>query len=285
MTTADLLLGCHVSISGGYDRAVQKGEALGCTAIQIFTRNQLRWESKPLSGRQITDFRHALEGSGVRAVCAHGSYLPNLASPDPETRKRSIESVREELGRCGSLGISFLIVHPGSHMGEGETAGVRRVVSAVNEAFERGPGFVKLLVETTAGQGTSIGYRFEHLRDIIAGVGPERAGACLDTCHVFAAGYDLTENEYDNTLERWDRVVGLSYLHAIHLNDSKGVVGSRVDRHQHIGEGAIGIKPFARFMRDDRLVRIAKILETPKKTGRTDMDRRNMEMLVRLSHR
>jgi deoxyribonuclease-4 len=221
----------------------------------------------------------------VRAVCAHGSYLPNLASPDPETRKRSIESVREELGRCGSLGIPFLIVHPGSHMGEGETAGVRRVVSAVNEAFERGPGFVKLLVETTAGQGTSIGYRFEHLRDIIAGVGPERAGACLDTCHVFAAGYDLTENEYDNTLERWDRVVGLSYLHAIHLNDSKGVVGSRVDRHQHIGEGAIGIKPFARFMRDDRLVRIAKILETPKKTGRTDMDRRNMEMLVRLSHR
>ncbi|MBN2323034.1 MAG: deoxyribonuclease IV [Spirochaetes bacterium] len=283
MTTADPLLGCHVSVAGGFDRAVQRGEKTGCTAIQIFTRNQLRWKSGLLSERQIKDFRHALKTSGVREVCAHGSYLPNLASPDPESRRRSIESVREELCRCGSLGIPFLIVHPGSHLGEGESAGIRRVVSAVDEAFGKDPGSVKLLVETTAGQGTSIGYRFEHLRDIIAAVGPERAGACLDTCHVFAAGYDLKEDEYDRTLERWERIVGLPHLHVIHLNDSKGAVGSRIDRHEHIGEGAIGIEPFARFMRDERFVRIAKIFETPKKKDGADMDRENLKLLVRLS--
>jgi deoxyribonuclease-4 len=283
MRTTDLLLGCHVSIAGGYDRAVKKGEDLGCTAIQIFTRNQLRWESGPLSDRQITGFQNALRGSRVQAVCAHGSYLPNLASPDHETRKRSIGSVREELGRCRSLGIPFLIVHPGSHMGDGETAGIRRVVSAVEEAFKDGTGLVKLLVETTAGQGTSIGYRFEHLRDIIAGIGPERAGACFDTCHVFAAGYDLREDEYDDTLDRWDRIVGISHLYAIHLNDSMNAIQSRVDRHQHIGEGAIGIEPFRRFMRDERLVRVPKILETPKKSSGIDMDRRNIKILTRLS--
>lgn len=283
MTTTDPLLGCHVSVAGGYDSAVHRGEGLGCTAIQVFTRNQLRWESKPLSERQIKGFQNALKCSVVRAVCAHGSYLPNLASPDPETRKRSIGSVREELGRCRALGIPLLIIHPGSHLGDGESAGIRRIVSAVDEVFEDGTGPVKILLETTAGQGTSVGYRFEHLRDIIAGIGPERAGACFDTCHVFAAGYDLREDEYDGTLDRWDRIVGLTNLHAIHLNDSKGAIGSRVDRHQHIGEGTIGIGPFGRFMRDERLVRVPKILETPKKSGGTDMDRRNLEILQRLT--
>jgi deoxyribonuclease-4 len=285
LTDKDDLLGCHVSIAGGFDRAVERGAGLGCTALQLFTRNQLRWHSKPIEREQIESFTRSLSGNTrVREVCAHGSYLPNLASPDPEIKRRSIASVKDELERCGLLGISCLIIHPGNHMEEGEKEGIRKVVSSLTEAMKSRDGRVKVLVETTAGQGTGLGYRFEHLRDIVSGVGDAMAGVCFDTCHVFAAGYDLRgEDEYGRTLDQFDRTIGLSHIEAIHLNDSKGDIGSRLDRHQHIGEGKIGIDAFKRVMRDERFAEVPKIIETPKRMNGADMDVRNLEILRTLA--
>jgi deoxyribonuclease-4 len=287
MAKEDVLLGCHVSIVGGFDIAVERGAALGCTAIQIFTRNQLRWYSKPIEREQIERFRRALTGNaGVQEVCAHGSYLPNLASPDTGIAKRSILSVSDELERCGKLGVCCLILHPGSHMEYGEKAGIRRIVSSLRSALGGRSEAVRVLVETTAGQGTGLGYRFEHLRDIADGVGDHRLGACLDTCHIFAAGYDIrSDEEYERTLDHWDRTVGLSNLRAIHLNDSKGDIGSRIDRHQHIGEGMIGLDAFRRFMQDERFNEVPKIIETPKRMNGADMDVSNLEILRSLARR
>lgn len=280
----DDLLGCHVSIAGGFDRAVERGTELECTAIQIFTRNQLRWHSRPIEREDIDRFKCVRsENISLREICAHGSYLPNLASPDTEVKKRSIRSLTEEFKRCGILGIRWLIVHPGNHMGHGERAGIRRIVSSLREVLEEDSEAVTILVETTAGQGTGVGYRFEHLRDIIGGAGEDRVGACLDTCHIFASGYDLRgEEEYEKTLCCWERTIGLSKLGAIHLNDSKGSLGSRIDRHQHIGKGMIGTDAFKRFMLDERFTGVPKIIETPKKmdsADMADMDVRNLELL------
>jgi len=285
LTDKDDLLGCHVSIAGGFDRAVERGAGLGCTALQIFTRNQLRWQSKPIEREQIESFARSLSGNTrVRKVCAHGSYLPNLASQDPEIKRRSIASVKDELERCGLLGISCFIIHPGNHMGAGEKVGIRKVVSSLKEAMKSRDGRVKVLLETTAGQGTGLGYRFEHLRDIVAGVGESLAGVCFDTCHVFAAGYDLRgDEEYGRTLDQFDRTIGLSHIGAIHLNDAKGDIGSRLDRHQHIGEGKIGSDAFKLFMRDERFAGVPKIIETPKRMNGANMDVRNLEILRTLA--
>ena len=282
------LLGCHVSASGGLHRAFERGGSLGCTAIQLFTRNQRRWYAPPLVPVEADRFRAASrEHPAIRMVLAHGSYLLNLAA-DPREReeisRRSAETLLDELNRCAALEIPYLIVHPGAHGGQGEHRGVENALSRINEVLRRFEGATMLLVETTAGQGTGIGHRFEHIRDIIAGAGAESVGACVDTCHIFSAGYDVrTRRQYRRTIREFDRLVGIDRLKALHLNDSRGALGSRLDRHAHIGRGEIGIRGFSHFMVDERMASIPKILETPKRTDGRDMDRENLELLRRLA--
>jgi deoxyribonuclease-4 len=218
-------------------------------------------------------------------VLAHGSYLLNLAA-DPRDReeisRRSSETLLDELNRCAALGIPYLIIHPGSHGGQGERRGVENVLSRITEVMDRFQGDTMLLVETTAGQGRGVGYRFEHIRDIIAD--DERIGACMDTCHIFSAGYDIrTPRQYRRTILEFDRVVGIGRLKALHLNDSRGGLASHIDRHAHIGRGEIGMRGFSRFMGDETLASVPKILETPKRRDGIDMDRENLTILRRLA--
>jgi deoxyribonuclease-4 len=277
------LLGCHVSAAGGLHRAYERGDELGCTAIQLFTRNQRQWNAPPLE-RDVADRFHRASRShpAVRLALAHGSYLVNLAADHEEVSRRSTETLLDELNRCSVLGIPYLIIHPGAHRGEGEHRGIENALSRITEAMNMFPGTTILLVETTAGQGTGIGHRFEHIRDLIAGA--KRVGACMDTCHIFGAGYDIrTPRRYRRTLREFDRVVGLDHLKALHLNDSMGALGSRLDRHTHIGRGEIGIRAFSLFMKDERLVSVPKIIETPKRLEGRNMDRENLTLLRRLA--
>lgn len=281
MSTSDPLLGAHMSIAGGTPLAIQRALQAGCRVLQIFVKNSNRWKGKTLVDEEVEDFRKAWADSKLHQVVAHDSYLINLASPQEELWQRSIEAMLDELNRCQRLGVSLLVTHPGSHMGEGEGAGVRRIAQAIDQIHERsGQCNVPIALETTAGQGTSVGYRFEHLRDILAATRhPERVVVCGDTCHIFAAGYDIRgEAEYGETMEQFSRVVGLEKLRVFHFNDSKKDLGSRVDRHEHIGRGKIGTSAFSWFLNDERLDQIPKILETPKgKTHRED--RRNLKLL------
>lgn len=260
------LLGAHVPTAGGLHRAPAHGEDIGATAIQVFTRNQRQWAARPLGAEEAAAFRTALAATGVRAVMAHASYLINLASPDPAVLGRGRDALREELARCHALGIPHAVFHPGAHLGCGEDAGVRAVAASLDDvlASSRGVGAIPLL-EITAGQGSCVGHRFEHLAEMIARVkSPERVGVCLDTCHLYAAGYDIaTPRGYERTLAEFDRVVGLAKLRAIHLNDSRKPLGSRVDRHAPIGEGHLGLATFRRLLADERLHDVPKVLETP----------------------
>jgi deoxyribonuclease-4 len=260
------LLGAHVPTAGGLHHAPTHGRDIGATAIQVFTRNQRQWAARPLEAAEAAAFRAALAASGVRAVMAHGSYLINLASPDPTLSERGREAFRVEMERCHALGIPALVFHPGAHLGAGDEAGLRAVarsLDAVLAACRRTA--VMPLVEVTAGQGSCVGHRFEHLAEILTRVkSPERVGVCLDTCHLYAAGYDIaTPRGYERTLAEFDRVVGLGTLRAMHLNDSRTPRGSRVDRHAPIGEGSLGLKTFRRLLADPRLRDVPKVLETP----------------------
>ena len=282
---ADLPLGAHQSIAGGTPRAVRRGLDAGCRVIQIFVKNNNRWVGKPIERPEAREFRSASRGAGFARVIAHTSYLINLASPDALLRRKSIESLAEEIDRCRRLGIRDLVLHPGAHCGEGEVAGVLRIAASLDEAFDRtGGARVRILLETAAGQGSCVGHRFEHLRDILGAVrNPRRVAACFDTCHVHAAGYDLvTRRGYAETIEAFDRTVGLARLAAIHVNDSKKPRGSRVDRHEHIGRGHIGRRGFRNLMTDPRLASIPKFLETPKDET-LDFDRANLAALRRLA--
>lgn len=261
------LIGAHESIAGGLHRAFERAALAGCRTLQVFTKSSNQWNAKPLTDVDIANYKTVSLKSSIRPVVAHDSYLINLGAQDAAILRKSRESFVEEIRRCDVLGIPFLNFHPGSHTGAGEADGIRRIIESLNEAhaLTRRVGVMSVL-ETTAGQGTAIGYRFEQLRTIIDGVdGPERMGVCIDTCHVFAAGYDIsTEEGYRRTLEEFDAVIGLRRLVAIHVNDSKKPLGSRVDRHEHIGKGWIGKGGFRLLMQDDRLAGIPKILETPK---------------------
>jgi deoxyribonuclease-4 len=253
--------------------------------LQIFVKNNARWEGKPISEAEARAFRSAVRGAGLLAVCAHASYLINLASSSSEIRRRSVAALADELERCARLGIPDLVLHPGSHGGEGELAGVARIAAGLDEAFRRARApRVRLLLEGAAGQGACVGHRFEHLRDIAAASRhPDRLGVCLDTCHTLAAGYDIaTEEGWDRTVAALDAAFGLARLRAIHANDSRRPLGSRVDRHGHIGAGFVGRGGFASLMRDPRLAAIPKYLETPK-DPRLDWDRRNLARLRRLA--
>ncbi|HNY26493.1 MAG TPA: deoxyribonuclease IV [Candidatus Sumerlaeota bacterium] len=262
-----VLLGAHMSISGGVDRALERGESIGCTVVQIFLKNSNRWVGKPLEASEAEAFQTRLKSSSIRSVFGHNAYLINLASPKDDLFEQSIAAMVDEIERADLLGVPFIVMHPGSPVGESEAWGLKRISEGVARILAAtSPSKVQLAFENTAGQGSNLGYRFEHLAQLIADA-PEksRVGMCLDTCHAFAAGYEMrTQHDYDTTLGALDREVGLAFLKAIHLNDSKKDVGSRVDRHEHIGKGCLGLEPFRFLMNDPRLAAIPKALETPK---------------------
>jgi deoxyribonuclease IV len=261
-----MLLGAHVPTAGGVPMAPGNGRSIDATAIQIFTRSQRQWKAKRMTAGESGAFRTALGGSGVKAVLAHASYLINLCSTVPDFLALSRTTLAEELRRCHALGIPHAVVHPGAHMGAGEKEGLAAIARSLDHVLRRTRGAAAgPLLEVTAGQGSCLGHRFEQVAEILARVkDPRRVGVCLDTCHLFAAGYDIaTERGYEQTLERFDRVVGLPKLKAIHLNDSQRPLGSRVDRHAHVGEGFLGLATFARFLNDPRLRKVPMVVETP----------------------
>jgi deoxyribonuclease IV len=279
------LIGAHMSIAGGMTKAVERALAVKARAMQVFTRNASQWKAKRLSMSEAAAFREAWRRSGLRSVVAHDSYLINLASPDNTLRRRSIEALATELARCEALGIPCLVAHPGAHMGKGLGAGCERVADSLDRARALTPApSVAVLLETVAGQGTTIGRSFQELARIRSRVArPDLTLFCLDTCHVHAAGYDLvSERGYEQTMQEFDDILGLENLRAIHFNDSKTERGSRVDRHEHIGRGHLGTAPFARMLRDPRLNAIPKIIELPKGKDGMVMDRRNLALLRRL---
>lgn len=281
MNSDTLCLGAHMSIAGGIPLAVERASRVGCRALQIFVKNASQWKGKVLSENEVHDFQTARRSSHLLHVVAHDSYLINLASPEEQLWERSIESLLDELDRSERLGLSHLVTHPGAHRQMGEEWGVGRIAEAINQIHDRvGDWSVQIALETTAGQGTSIGCRFEHLRDIISRCNyPEKVAVCMDTCHIFAAGYDIrAEKDYLRTMRQFDRIVGIEKLKIFHLNDSKRDLGSRVDRHDHIGKGKIGVSGFRWIVNDPRFAGIPKILETPKGKELKE-DRRNLKLL------
>ena len=259
-------LGAHESVSKGLHLAFDRITHVGGDSLQIFTRNQRQWHPKPLSNKEVEQFRSAREDNGFMIVASHASYLINMASGNDELRAKSIDSFSGELQRCNDLFIPYVVIHPGSHGGDGIEAGVARFVSALDEAVDRADSQAMVLLETTAGQGTSLGSRFEELAYIRNHSRfPEKIGICFDTCHVFASGYDLVSGPaYRHTMGEFDRLIGLEHLHFFHLNDSKKKLGSRVDRHEHIGQGCIGLEGFRNLLNDRRFIDHPMTLETPK---------------------
>ena len=273
-----------MSIAGGIDKALWRGMKLGCDVIQLFTKNASQWRAKPLLADAIAAFRQACHETRVRPVAAHNSYLINLASPDEGLYKRSVEALWEEMRRAEALGVPYLVMHPGSHRGGGEEEGFYRIARAINLLHYQGPDIkVQILLETTAGQGATVGYRFEHFARIIEMIEKDEGiGVCLDTSHCFAAGYNIgTQEGYEATMKEFERIIGLGRLKLIHLNDSKAALGTRVDRHEQIGQGYLGLESFRLFMQDLRLADIPFILETPKGKAPNgeDWDRVNLRTL------
>ncbi|HEU5358988.1 MAG TPA: deoxyribonuclease IV [Gemmatimonadales bacterium] len=278
--TAAELLGAHVSTAGGPQTAPPRGVEIGATAIQLFTKTPNQWREPVLSEATVAAYRTAWAESGLGVAVSHDSYLINLASPDAALRKRSIASFTAELTRCTQLGVPYVVSHPGNFMDDRD-AGLTRNAQAYAECLEAVPGPVMVLMETTAGTGTALGSTFEELAELRARMPKAvqaRVGYCADTCHLYAAGYDLV-NDYDGVWERFDRVCGLERLRCLHLNDSKTPFASHRDRHELIAEGSLGAGPFKRIMNDPRMAGVAKILETPKSEDMVTNDRK---MLARL---
>ncbi|MCB0748103.1 MAG: deoxyribonuclease IV [Ignavibacteriae bacterium] len=278
------LLGAHTSTSGGVSKAVERAEKLGFTAMQIFTKNNNRWFAKPLDEKEITKFKSKLENSNVKFVVAHDSYLINLCANDVDLLEKSRNAFIDELTRCEQLGIPYLNFHPGSHSGRGEEEGLKIIADSINIAHDKTKDFkVCSMLEITAGQGTALGYRFEHIAKIIDLVEEKnRMSVCIDTAHLFAAGYDFRTSEtYYKTMRDFDKIIGIEKLKCFHMNGSKKELGSRVDRHEHIGNGFIGIEGFKNIMNDEKLISIPKILETPKGKEQLE-DLENLEVLKSL---
>lgn len=272
-------LGAHLSIASGLHLALSRAEALDCSALQIFTKNPSQWAAKPLTAQELHLWHSARKASPIGPVLAHASYLINLANPDQGKWQRSLDALILELERCAALQIPQLILHPGAHLGSGETPGLTRIIAALRRVEDLAPPEVSLLLENTAGQGTCLGARFEQLATLLEGVPNGRLGICLDTCHAFAAGYDLGSAEgYAGVMAEFHRLLGLAPLRAFHLNDSRQGLGCALDRHEHIGQGAMGQAGFAALLQDERVRAIPKILETPK--GDDDrFDRMNLALL------
>lgn len=276
----DLLLGAHVSTQGGVATAPARGRAIGATAIQVFTKTPSQWREPTVDDTGAHAFREGLEEHGIRAVVSHDSYLINLASPDPVLRRRSQAAFVEELRRCERLGIPAVVSHPGNFLDD-RAAGLRRNAEAYAECLVAVPGKVRVAIETTAGSGTALGATFAELKklaDLMPRATRRRVAFCADTCHLWAAGYDLV-GDYDGVVAELDRVLGLERLACLHLNDSRGERGGRLDRHALIGEGTLGREPFRRVMTDPRLNHVPKILETPKGDDMVTNDRRMLRRL------
>jgi len=275
-----VLLGAHVSAAGGMHKAVRQGLELRCEAIQVFTRNQRQWSPKALEAADVAAFRREGRAAGyLKHAVSHASYLINLCATDPRTHRLSLDAFSDEIERCARLGIPYLCVHPGSHVGAGEETGLRAVAESVRGALRKTRGKrVTVLLENTAGQGTNLGHRLEHLATLLRLIRSRRVGVCLDTCHLFAAGYDL-RTRYEETMAEVDATVGLDRVKAFHLNDSQHPCGSRRDRHSHIGEGEIGRPAFRRLVNDGRFTDLPGLLETP---GGPDGYRQNLRNLRRL---
>ena len=262
-----ILLGAHMSISGGVHIAIERARSIDCTAMQMFVKNNMQWFARPLTRDEVRAFVEHLQRAELLSIFAHANYLINLAATNPLFHANSIRALSKELASANQLELPFLVLHPGAHRGAGEEAALAKIIASINKVFRKIPKVkTKIALETTAGQGSCVGHRFEHLAHIIDNVRePERLCICLDTAHLFAAGYDIgTESGIRKTFREFDRKIGLDRLVAIHLNDSKTGRGSRVDRHEHIGKGKIGLDAFRFIMRDRRLNKIPKVLETPK---------------------
>jgi deoxyribonuclease-4 len=275
------LLGAHMSIAGSLSNAPASGAAIGCEAIQIFSKNQRQWKAKPLSEAEAEGFKRAMEAHSIRAAMVHDSYLINLADPEEAGWKRSVAAFIDEMERCETLGIPLLVFHPGAPKEAGEAFGLKRIAEALDLCLSKAKAErVSPLIENTAGQGSNVGWRFEHLRAILDSLSdPKRVGICIDTCHTFAGGYDIrTQEGWEATLKEFDRVVGLRKIGAFHLNDSKKELNCRVDRHEHIGQGCIGAEPFRALVRDPRFKETPMALETP---GEDPDFERNLKLLKR----
>ena len=275
------LLGAHVSISGGIHNAIDRGVASGCGVIQLFTQNANQWRGKAVSDADAGLFRDKFAASGLKSAMSHDIYLINLAAAPGDVKDKSLIAFREELERCAKLGIDKVVMHPGSHNGDGEETGIRRVCEAFDQLFAEVPQFTgKVLLENTAGQGSNLGYRFEHLKAIMEGCSyPTRFGVCFDTCHAFASGYPIADREgYRRTFDEFDAALGIGRLMAFHLNDSKKGLGCRVDRHEHIGAGTLGLEPFRFILNDPHFALVPKVIETPKGDN-DEMDAVNLKLL------
>jgi deoxyribonuclease-4 len=262
-------IGAHMSVAGGVSKAVDRAVIHGCEALQIFSKNANQWRSRPLDREEIARFRRRINETGIEPVVSHASYLINLATTSPPLRQQSIEAFVDELDRAHALGLLGVVIHPGTCTAGAEQDALRLIAQAVRIAFASRPRRkTMVLFEHTAGQGRTLGHRFEHLAAIIGHLdGSPRAGVCLDTCHLLASGYDIVSDEgYAETFAAFDRLVGLDRLRVFHGNDSKRPCGSRVDRHEHIGEGCLGLEPFRRLLRDSRFERLPILIETEKST-------------------
>jgi deoxyribonuclease IV len=278
------LLGAHVSIAGGVFNAPERGAKLGCNCIQIFTQNSNQWRGKAVSKDDAALFQANMAEAGIAEVVSHDIYLINLASAPGDIQDKSITGFKEEMERCARLGIKKIIMHPGSHNNDGEQTGIRRICECFDILIGAVPEYTgKILLENTAGQGSNLGYKFEQLKAIIDGTSfPDRFGVCFDTCHAFASGYEIRDSDgYQRTFDEFDRILGISRLLAFHLNDSKKGLGSKVDRHENIGNGTLGLEPFRMLLNDQRFSQVPKFIETPDR----EMDEKNLEVLRGLVQR
>lgn len=258
--------GAHMSVAGGVSQGLVRARKIGIVAVQIFTKNNNRWQEKPLDPAEVARFREGANDFSRELLISHAGYLINLASADPTLHARSAEATRDELDRAEALGLSWVVLHPGSHVGLGEEQGLKRIAASLKRLLDETEGYgAGILVENTAGQGSALGYKFEHLAYLLDQVGSNRLGVCIDTCHLFAAGYELRTSEgYGDTMSQLDGVIGLKHVHAVHVNDSKKPLASRVDRHEHIGQGQLGTDGFKYLVNDVRLAHLPMILETEK---------------------
>jgi deoxyribonuclease-4 len=288
-----LRIGAHMSVAGGVSKAVERAVVHGCEALQIFTKNANQWRAKPLERSEITLFRQRIDETGITPAVSHASYLINLATTFPVLREQSLAAFVDELDRAEALGLLGVVIHPGTCTAGPDEEALRLIADAIRLAFKARPRHKTIvLLEHTAGQGRTLGYRFEHLATVIRHLrGSQRVGVCLDTCHLVASGYDITtEAGYRDTFEQFDRIVGLDRLKAFHGNDSKRPCGSRVDRHEHIGQGCLGLEPFRRLLHDSRFAGLPILIETEKTPGcekrgaivADPLDLKNLETLRRL---
>jgi len=270
-----------MSISGGLYHALLAGQTVGCSAIQLFSKSSNQWGAKPLDPSDIAQFKKTREETGIWPAMIHAAYLINLCTPKPDGWQKAVDALYLEMERAEALSVPYLVLHPGAHVGSGEEAGIARAAEALNAVHQRSAGFqLKILIELTAGQGSCIGHRFEHVGKIFDQThASDRMGVCLDTAHVFAAGYDMrTKEGYEETMTLFDQQIGLKRLLAFHLNDCKKDLGCHVDRHEHIGQGKMGLGPFSHLMNDPRFIGLPMILETPKEEN-LEEDRMNLAAL------